>query len=94
MKFRAENGLNPRTKLYLWTRRGILMFTKIINNDIGWNQYKRILDILFGEMEGAGTQNQEVQEEVDTGKNIGKLPETTGQLPLLAQDKWYLRNAY
>jgi len=94
IKFRKENGLNLHTKLYLWTRRGALMFTKIINNNVGWNQYNRILDTLFEQMEWAGTQNQKIREEVDTGKNTGKLPEAIKQLPLPSQDKWYLRNTY
>ncbi len=47
IELRKMNGLNTATKLYLWTRKGSLMFTKIINNGVGWEQYKKLLDIRY-----------------------------------------------
>ncbi len=93
MKFRKENGLNPYTKLYLWTKKGSIMFTKIINNEIGWNQYKRILDILMDKINGcenvSGVGKGTLNTDIDSSR---QLPDNTGRF--LLQDKWYLKNAY
>ena len=94
--FRKEHRLGTTSKLYLWTRKGSLMFTKVISNEIGWGNYCRILDILFERME----ENKKVDNSIDNIKSI----ENTLQLPnctdvtlvsqLKPQSNWYLKNSY
>lgn len=91
IEFRKMNGLNMATKLYLWTRKGSLMFTKIINNDIGWNQYKRILDILFLRAYG---DEKKVRDGAMGTENMHQPLMTICDKQLKPQNNWYLKNLY
>lgn len=98
VEFRAMNGLNTSTKLYLWTKKGSLMFTKVINNEVGWNQYKRILDILF-EVTYGQEENTGIGSNSKNSKNT-EVKTQEMQYPILAdkqlktQSNWFLKNAY
>lgn len=92
MEFRKMNGLNTATKLYLWTRKGSLMFTKTINNDIGWEQYKKILDILFQKTYGDDAENN--HKDTVAGTDCMQQPLAICEKQLKPQSNWYLKNAY
>lgn len=89
MEFRKMNGLNTATKLYLWTRKGSLMFTKTINNDIGWENYKMLLDILFQRTYSDENSNKDIETE-----NIKKPLIVTYEKQLKPQGNWFLKNSY
>lgn len=92
IEFRKMNGLNTATKLYLWTRKGSLMFTKIINNDIGWKQYKNILDILFQKTYGDDIENS--SKDIVAGTDCIQQPLAICEKHLKPQNNWYLKNSY
>lgn len=101
-EFRAANGLNTITKIYLWTRKGSLMFTKIINNEIGWKQYNEILDILFQKTYGDAsggcsmekTETGETEQPARVSENVSSTENSGNEHQLKLQESWYLKNAY
>lgn len=88
VEFRKINGLSS-TKLYLWTRKGSLMFTKVVHNEIGWEQYKTLLDILFQKTYDDKSSNKDIEAE-----NIKKPLMTTHEKQLKPQSNWFLKNSY
>ncbi len=92
IELRKMNGLNTATKLYLWTRKGSLMFTKIINNGVGWEQYKKLLDILFQKTYGDNIENS--GKDIVAGTDGIQQSLAICEKQLKPQNNWYLKNSY
>lgn len=75
-------------KLYLWTNRGALLLAKIINTDVAWEAYERLVDFYFDKKE----------EKVHL-EHVDKFPEepqrlnyNTSSTLIPRNPNWYARN--
>lgn len=84
-----KDGLQISNKarvLYLWTNRGALLLAKIIDTDIAWEAYERLVDFYFD------------RKEENTLQQITDFPEyrkpiyQTSSTPVPKNPSWYYRN--
>lgn len=71
-------------KLYLWTERGALLIAKIIDTDIAWKAYERLVDFYF-------EKKQELKKEELPEPHALYLPDQAS-VPAPLRITWYSRN--
>ena len=63
IRLKAELPSNT-SRLYLWTDRGALLMAKIIDTDVAWEAYERLVDFYFQAKEAAKQKEENLSLEV------------------------------
>lgn len=83
---RASQISNKTRVLYLWTNRGALLLAKIIDTDVAWEAYERLVDFYFEVKEGLRQPDGYFPE------GQPSITYQTSSTPVPKNPSWYRRN--
>lgn len=86
----SQRGLQISGKtrtIYLWTNRGALLLAKIIDTDIAWTAYEKLVDFYFDKKDDEQSSENQLSDSVEIPEH--RIPVRTATTPVPLQTNFY-----